>query len=774
MNTQANAICSPMLEGKTCQGTRTFTETALEFGVVVVGAGPAGICAAVSAARGGAKTALITDRPILGGSASSEIRVTPSGADNAPWNRFARETGIMEEISLMLADKVRTSGIWRWMHYDEIYFTLTAAEPNLTVFLNTTIHEVERRKDGSIATIRGIQLRAEKHISFKGKFFIDCSGDGTLGFLAGADYRVGREAHNEFGEKFAPVESDRGTMGATLLFSSVDRGHAVPFTPPAWALDVSKLPTLLESDKMLQREFYRLPDGTFYGLWWAEYGGALDSIHDDGQVLWHTRRLIYGLWDYIKNSGKFANVERLEIDWIGVLPGKRESRRLMGPLVLTANDFLAQREFEDRIGFAGWPVDIHPPHGYQDPAPACTHEYLPGITDIPFRCLYSRNVPNLLFAGRDISVSHEGLGVLRVISTTAVMGQAVGTAVTLALRKSLTIDEISREHINELQRELAANDQSIIGYRLMQKDDISRTCTVETSSTGPLACEEATQWFTLNSSLGLAVPADSEGIDKISFMVKSIGPQSLDLEIFRADKPQNYRFNERVSKCRQTVDGTGWVSFSVKALPGEGKKLFMVFGANANVQIGCQCNEPAPGIFGFTVAAKAPHQVEDRKGEIDSKTAFNLTPLTPVFRVEPGLKLWEAANAIDGHIRPHGLPHCWTSGRIDVGNPVWIRLRPLKPVVLKRAELVFNSSLNIRRHDQKGIYPRLAKDYDIIAETTNGDQVLARVRENIQRFRRHCFTPVKAQAIRLVIYQSWGASEIDLFDFRLYQNKSTT
>jgi hypothetical protein len=417
-------------------------------------------------------------------------------------------------------------------------------------------------------------------------------------------------------------------------------------------------------------------------------------------------------------------------------------------------------------------VDIHPPHGYQDPAPACTHEYLPGITDIPFRCLYSRNVPNLLFAGRDISVSHEGLGVLRVIATTAVMGQAVGTAAALALRKALSIGEFVRDHIQELQRELATNDQSIIGYRLMHPDDISRSCIVDASPTGPLACEEATQWFTLTGRLGLALPADSEGIGKISFMVKSNGPQTLELEIFRSDKPQNYRFHERVAKCRESVEGTGWVTFSLKANPGEGKKLFMVFGANAKVQIGCQCDEPAPGIFGFTVAAKAPHQVENRKGEIDSGTAFNLTQLIPVFRIEPGLKLWEAVNASDGHIRPHGLPHCWTSGRIDVGNPVWIRLRPSKPVVLARAELVFNSGLNIRRHDQKGIYPRLVKNYDIIAETTNGDQILVLARENIQRFRRHHFSPVKVQAIRLVIYQSWGAAEVDLFDFRIYQIQS--
>ncbi len=757
-----------MLEDVACPSTRIFQETTMDCDVVVVGAGPAGICAAVAAARGGAKTVLITDRPILGGSASSEIRVTPAGADNAPWNRFARETGIMEEITLMLADKVRTSGIWRWLHYDEIYFSLTAGEPNLSVYLNTVIDHVEREVNGPIVSVVGTQLRAERRLTFTARLFIDCSGDGTIGYLAGADYRVGRETRDEFNEKFAPETSDRGTMGATLLFSTADRGHPVPFKAPPWALDMSLLPPLARPDKTLQREFYRLPTGTFYGLWWAEYGGAIDSIHDDGDVVWHTRRLIYGLWDYIKNSGRFDDVERLEIDWIGVLPGKRESRRLLGPLILTANDFLTQRDFDDRIGFAGWPVDIHPPRGYLDDAPACTHEYLPGITDIPFRCLYSRNVPNLLFAGRDISVSHEGLGVLRVIATTAVLGQAAGTAAALALRESLTIDALARDHMPALQDELAANDQSIIGHRLMQPDDLSRTCSVEASSPGLQTAPEPEQWQPLMRQLGLVLPVDADVLDAISFMLKTDRPQTVELEVFRTDKPHNYRFHERLGHYRVEADGIAWVTFPVKAAPGAGQKLLMVLGANAQVQLGCVGDAAVPGIFGFAIAAKAAHQVEDRLGPIGYETSFNLTPFTPVFRTDPELMLGEPTNVIDGHIRPHGLPHCWSSGPIDAGRPAWLRLRPSAPVVVVRVELVFNSGLNIRRHDQKGLYPRLARDYDIEVETEDGDLIVVRERDNVQRFRRHAFTATMAHAVRLVIHRTWGATTCDVFDFRLY------
>ena len=737
---------------------RAFPRTDLTFDVVVVGAGPAGICAALAAARGGAKTALVTDRPVLGGSASSEVRVTPSGADHMPWNRFARETGIMEEISLLLADKTGRSGIWRWLYYDETYFDLVTAESNLTFFLNTSIFRADCPNPGQIGAITGVQLRAEKLIEFHGKLFIDCSGDGVLGFLAGADYRVGREAKAEFQETHAPEKADRGTMGATLLFSSIDRGHPVPFRAPAWALAVRDLPTLLDPKQQIGRNFYRRPEGHFYGLWWAEYGGIVDSIHDDDDVTWHTRRLVYGLWDYIKNSGKFEHVERHELDWIGYLPGKRESRRLMGPVIPTANDFLAQRQYDDRIGYAGWPVDIHPPQGYRDPDPACTHDALPGITDIPFGCLYSRNVGNLLFAGRDVSVSHEGLGVLRVIATTAVMGQAAGEAAALCIERALLPAQVHAGAMPELQRRLARNDQSLIGYRLLEDGDLSRTAAVTASSVRPVEVTEAEQWFTLTERFGLILPVNTARLERIAFRVRALRPAELVLRVFAADKPENYRFSRELCTARRTVDGDDWVEFALDADPGPGGKLLFAFEPEPSLLLG-YANTRLTGVLGMHVTGGGP---------ITDRSAPRWTPSTPCFRTVPALELFAPANAIDGHIRPYGLSHCWCSQALDPAVPAWLELTFAGEQTVGRIEVVFNTDLNRLRHDVSGMYPELVKDYDLVAVTPDGPQCVVRERGNTRRLRTHAYEPVRAVALRLVIHGTWGSPYAEVFDLRVY------
>ncbi|OGV73965.1 MAG: hypothetical protein A3K19_22880 [Lentisphaerae bacterium RIFOXYB12_FULL_65_16] len=737
---------------------REFPRQTVDVDVVVVGAGPAGICAALAAARSGAKTALVTDRPVLGGSASSEVRVTPSGADSAPWNRFARETGIMDEMSLRLAHKTQASGIWRWIYYDELYFDMVAAEPNLRFFLNTSIFKVTRDGANRIRSVEGVQLRSEKFIEFTGKVFIDCSGDGVVGFLGGAEYRVGREAKSEFNEKWAPETADRRTMGATLLFSSIDRGHPVPFQAPAWALDVRELRTLLDPAQQVARGFYRMPDNTFYGLWWAEYGGAIDSIHDDDDVLWHTRRLVYGLWDYIKNSGKFPNVERLELDWLGYLPGKRESRRLVGPYMPNANEFLAQKEFEDTIGFAGWPVDIHPPQGYCDPMPGCTHDYLPGITDIPFRCLYSRNIENLLFAGRNISVSHEGLGVLRVIATTAVMGQAAGTAAAYGLEAGLSPDAIRREHMPELQRRLARQDQSLTGYRLLEKDDASRTARVTASSECRSDVVDGTQWLTLAAPAGLVLPVEADRLDSISFHLHAYEETSLRLRVYACDKPHNYRLQAKVAEQTQRVTGDGWVTFTVNAVPGAGRKLFFVLDKNPKVLLRYATTR-LTGVLGLQFPDVA---------EYSSQNSFSCLKFTPCFRVAPEQRLFRAENVIDGHIRPHGLPHCWASAPLDAAEPAWLDLAFPAPRELRSVELVFNADLNTKRHDVSGMYPELVKDYDVLADVGGKTVCLVKERGNILRFRRHAFAAVSARSLRLVVYATWGRPHAEVFDVRAY------
>jgi hypothetical protein len=739
---------------------REFVRVEKTYDVVVVGAGPAGIAAALAAARAGAKTALISDRPVLGGSASSEVRVTPSGADAAPWNRFARETGIMEEMSLLLAAKTHRSGIWRWLYYDELYFDLVHAEPNLEFFLNTSVYEVACHGDGRIASATALQLRSEKIITFNGTFFIDCSGDGTVGFLAGADYRIGREGKSEYDETHAPDEPDGGTMGATLLFSSVDRGHPVPYTPPAWALDVADLPTLIDPDKGVGRNFYRQPDAcAFYGLWWAEYGGDIDSIHDDDQVMWHCRQLVYGLWDYIKNSGKFKDVERQELDWIAYLPGKRESRRLLGPYIATAHDFLAQRSFPDAIGHCGWPIDIHPPHGYRDPEPACTHDQTPGIIDIPFRILFSRNVENLMFAGRNISVSHEGLGTLRVIATTAVMGQAVGEAAAYCVENDLLPQDLPGNHMPELQRRLVRNDQTLVGYRLQEEDDLSRSSRATASSVAALELGRTDQWQALTSRLGLIVPVVGETLDSVSFHLEAREPAEVVLNVYAADRPENYRFAQHLGTYYQVVHERAWQDFDLGVEVGPGQKLIFVFEKNPSVHVGLTCDR-LTGALGI-----APQDVP----ELGYRNSFRWLPHTPSFRLSPEQPVYGPEQAINGYIRPHGLPNCWASSGIDVGDPEWLELGFARPAEVASVELVFNSDLNVRRHDFKGsMYPELVRDYDVVALTEAGEETVVRVRENCQRFRRHSFAPLRAKGMRLVVYQTWGAPRAEVFDLRVY------
>ena len=247
---------------------RSFQKVQIEAEVIVIGAGIAGISAALSAARQNKKTILITDRPILGGSASSEIRVGPSGAAAPPFNRFARETGIIEEICNHLHYMAKNAGKWRWFYFDQIYFDMVLKQENLSLYLNTSVFEVNNGSNDVILSIKGLQLRSETIYEFMGKVFIDCTGDGTVGFLSGAHYRIGREGKSEYNEVYSPKIPDTKTMGATLLFTTVDAGHPVKFKRPDWAVNIKEIPSL----ERIGRSIHKMPDGSYYGFWWVMPG----------------------------------------------------------------------------------------------------------------------------------------------------------------------------------------------------------------------------------------------------------------------------------------------------------------------------------------------------------------------------------------------------------------------------------------------------------------------------------------------------------------------
>ncbi|MEP2237817.1 MAG: FAD-dependent oxidoreductase [Maribacter sp.] len=418
----------------------------LEYDVVVIGGGAAGICAAVAAARNGAKTVLVQDRPVLGGNASSEIRVHLNGVNHLKDGLPERETGIIEEILLLNRFQNPQESFTVW---DHVLYDFVTREPNLDLMLNTSAMRANT-DNGKIISAYCFQLTTEMEFTIKGKQFIDCSGDGLLAATAGALYRTGREAASEFNEKFAPEEADGWQMGGTVLLSSKDMGKPMPFDPPSF---VRKYNAKASHKGRKLTPFVE-------GFWWVELGSDDDIIADYEENRHKLMGYAYGVWDHVKNSGKFPEAENYALDWVCSLPGKRESRRFMGDFILSEGDLLNNRNFDDAVAYGGWSLDEHNPGGIENLSepPSYFHSKFAEVYQIPFRSLYSKNISNLLFAGRNISQTHIALSSSRIMATCALEGQAVGTAAALCLNHKIDPREISKKYINELQEQLLRDD----------------------------------------------------------------------------------------------------------------------------------------------------------------------------------------------------------------------------------------------------------------------------------------------------------------------------
>lgn len=433
------------------------------YNVVVIGGGLAGICAAVAAARKGSRTILVQDRPVLGGNSSSEIRVWIHGAqfrNMVP----ERETGLIEEI-LLLNRFLNPQESWSM--WDHVLYEFVTREPNLTLMLNTSALKAQMNGD-KIDSALCWQATTETLFELKGKIFIDCSGDGLLAASAGALYRTGREAKAEFNESYAPEKADGWQMGSTIVFTVKDLGYPVPYTLPSFAIKY-------EAEKSHPGRAIQLTkNGQFF--WWIEVGSNGDIISEQENIRHKLLGYIHGVWDYIKNSGKFPEAETLALDWVGAIPGKRESRRFIGDYILSERDLTEHRHFEDAVAFGGWALDEHNPGGIENlkEPPSYFHRFFDRVYEIPFRCLYSKNIPNLFFAGRNISQTHIALSSTRVMATCALMGQAVGTAAALCLKKNILPRALREKHIGELQEQLLRDDVFIPNRPARDENDLAR------------------------------------------------------------------------------------------------------------------------------------------------------------------------------------------------------------------------------------------------------------------------------------------------------------
>lgn len=451
---------------------------------VVVGGGLAGVCAALAAARRGARVVLLQDRSVLGGNASSEIRMHVVGADCHGTRPGARETGLIEELKLEDAARNPHRSYSQW---DLLLYEKVVTEPNITLLLDTACIGCELAPDANgshrrIRSVHALRHSTEDEFVITAPFFADCSGDGRLGVEAGADFTLGREAQSDFGESLARPTADRHTLGSSILFTARRHDTPQPFRAPSWVRRFEK------------HEFKHRPIHSYeYGFWWSEWGGQLDTLKDNPRIRHELLRIALGIWDYIKNSGDHPDSAAWALDWVGALPGKRESRRFLGPHVLTQHDVEAGRVFPDQVAYGGWWLDLHPPSGVDaiDEEP-CEQFPFPHLYTIPLRSLYSRNVDNLFFAGRNISATHVAFASTRVMATCATMGQAVGTAAALARAApdASIADIYDSAGVARLQQALLADDAFLPSLRRAHPEDRALAAAVTASSataSGPAA-----------------------------------------------------------------------------------------------------------------------------------------------------------------------------------------------------------------------------------------------------------------------------------------------
>ena len=504
----------------------------IDSDLVIVGGGLAGTCGAITAARAGIKVVLVQDRPVLGGNASSEVRLWALGATSHMGNnnRWAREGGVIDEI---LVENMYRNKEGNALIFDTVLLEKVTDEPNITLLLNTAAFGVDKSDADTIQSVRAYCSQNSTQYELYAPLFCDASGDGIVAFQAGAAFRMGAEASDEFGEKFAPSDEYGYLLGHSIYFYSKDVGQPVRFVPPSYALDdISKIPRY--------RSFNTAIDGC--RLWWIEYGGRLDTVHETETIKWQLWKVVYGVWNYIKNSGEFPDAENLTLEWIGQIPGKRESRRFEGDYMMIQQDIIEQRQHYDAVSFGGWSIDLHPADGVFSERPGCDQWHAKGVYQVPYRTQYSKNIRNLFITGRIMSASHVAFGSTRVMLTLASAGQTAGMAAALCVKNQLLPRDIADvDNIKLLQRDLQRAGQYIPQFGLEDDENLVRHSRVTASS--KLCLDElpdnGPRWK-LERPYAQMVPMQRGRVSRMSISVDAEAPTQLDVQLRVSSKPDNH------------------------------------------------------------------------------------------------------------------------------------------------------------------------------------------------------------------------------------------
>ena len=724
-----------------------------DFDVIVVGGGPAGGPAAIAAARMGMKTALIQDRPVLGGNGSSELGVGFNGASSH--HRNARETGIIEELGRIKAKHHHP-------RFSEAYRIVCEGEQNLTVFLNTRVIDVKMESPTKIKQAVAINTLRGDVTTYGARLFIDCTGDGWIGVFSGAELRFGREARSEFNESRAPEEPDNITMSGCLMsqccgYLASDTGEAAPYTPPTWAPKFT-------DPKTFGRRIKHVASGN----WWMEHPGVIDDMGNGERARDELIRITFGYWDYVKNySPRKDEATTYALALVPIHVGRREGCRLVGDYVLNQNDTQAGRVFPDRIAYGGWPLDIHHPEGIYSGAvgPFDYNDHVP-IHTIPYRCLYSKNIENLFCAGRDMSVSHVALGTVRVQSTLANCGQAAGTAAAMCLQRELTPRQLGETAIGELQQQLLKDDQTIPEVRNTDSADLALTATASASSEMVYSAfrkndVKIDDMFEMTTTRAISFPTPlAERIDTVYVLL-----------ISQLDQPLKLTMGLRTAKAGDDFSATEDLATATATVPA-GKRSWVRFKFNQDVT--------APYSWVWLPARKGLSWALMTRAPRGCNRAYGLNPKGGATRVMGNQFMAvytdpptgdrgknPAEFAINGEARlTADVSNMWASDP-EQPLPQWIELTWKKPVTFNSVYLTFDTDLNTRWHSSAEV-PQTVRDYELIGQVDGRWRVLASAEENFQRRRIHRFNPITTTRLRVNVDATNGDRSARIYEIRVY------
>ena len=787
---------------------KTITE---HFDIVVCGGGLAGFCAALAAARQGAKTCLLHDRPVLGGNSSSEVRVTPHGA--AAFHAYARETGILSE--LLIEERARNHETifengWTNSVWDLVLYDAAQTAPNLMLRLNTAVVAVEFAGAGRVTgaplpdarfgylhrpacaperRITAVVARvanAETELVVQAELFIDCTGDGLVADLAGCEWRMGSEGSEEFREPHAPGKPSRDTMGNSIHFRARDLGRPAPFTPPDWAVK--------HTDARYFYEQGRKPKDLRGGYWWLEIGVPWDTIHDAENIRHELTRHTLGVWDWIKNRDPFTRdaAANYALDWIGQVPGKRESRRILGRHLLTEHDIQNKVVFPDEIAFGGWFLDLHTPGGLLAPTsePASAEGYKPtsdysiksyvGPYGLPLRSLIAKDVDNLLMAGRNVSATHAALGTVRVMATTALMGQAAGTACALAIRRGIAPHAFTPADVGAVQQRLLRDGCFLPNVATADPLDLARSARAGASSEaafagiGPDDCgrhEGLTFWSDqavqlgreeLNARRGQWIAIGTDRVDQLEVCLVNLTaePRRVPVWLVAVDHLWDYRTEPGTPLATTELlvppGGPHWITWPIGLAVKPGSYVRLDLGRDSQV-----CWPTAGAILPGHMAAYDMGHGRMRRYGNGVTLSFRITPAQPAFG---------PAQVLSGVTRPHRATNLWRSDP-TLALPQWLELAWAAPQRIATVELTFPGHL-VREYHAYGPFYRDAqcpRDYALEAWRDGAWVRLIAVEGNYQRQRRHELpVAVTTERLRVVVGATNGDPSAAIYEVRCY------